>query len=240
MFARDTESADCDCGSYTVEINKNLTNDETAVPYSWPMLVSVRYNCQGDGNNFAHCCTGTILSKSYILTSAKCVHGISTTSILSDNVTVLAGAHDRSGKGGISRTVDQIYVHPDWKITDECTDNIAILHISEPFDFTTNLRITRICRPRFVNSTNNDSLHIANGTLLIVTGWNSTASLGSIRSEPWKQVTFHSVNRRHLLCAEKVINADKMFCSQFQEDKIGQPIAIAYLFNLKEIVYFIF
>ncbi|CAF4428763.1 unnamed protein product, partial [Adineta steineri] len=65
----DNRNRSCGCGFKNVEINEENNNPEEAIPYSWSMIVSIRYDCKQNGDPSTHCCSGTILNNRYVLTA---------------------------------------------------------------------------------------------------------------------------------------------------------------------------
>jgi len=61
------KKAPCGCGQTDVNLTiSGIIGGEAAIKNSWPMIVSLQYNDQ-------HICGGTILSDSFVLTSATCL-----------------------------------------------------------------------------------------------------------------------------------------------------------------------
>ena len=90
----------CGCSKTNVELG------EQSIPYSWSMIVSVQYDYLHNGNSSIHICEGTILTDSFILTSANCVK-----TIMKDVKKNQISIRDEKSQ---ERKVDKILIHPNW------------------------------------------------------------------------------------------------------------------------------
>ncbi|CAF1340657.1 unnamed protein product [Rotaria magnacalcarata] len=222
QFKCNKQFVPCGCGLNHVDMSNNLIYSGEVVPYSWSMVVSLQYDCHHDGNIAAHCCTATILSESYVLTSAQCVDRIDSSSILAGKVSVLAGVHTRSEQDGTVRTIDHIYIHPKWtRMSDGYINDIAILHLSEPFDFDKNIYITRTCPSSRLNFLNEDIKYTEHETFLSIVSWNSTQTTGSLSSETLQQIAMYFNKQRDSRCDASIKNAEMQFCAEVQENMKG-------------------
>ncbi|CAM4814297.1 unnamed protein product [Rotaria magnacalcarata] len=191
----------CGCGLKNVEMNVHIANGEDAIPYSWPMIVSLRYDCLNNGNVSTHCCSGTILSASYILTAAHCVENINESSLL---------------------LVDQIFIHPNWTAhVNGFRNDIAILHLTESLDFSTNLLIARTRLPSQSNSTNDITKYPPSNSSLVVIGWNFRTTLNSTARDILQQATLISIHHNHSSCAASINHIETQFCAGRYEDCKG-------------------
>lgn len=213
-FKCDKRSVPCGCGLNNVEMSPYLNYNQEAVPHSWPMLVSIRFDCHHSGQAMTHCCTGTILSESYVLTSASCFDKMNRSSILSDNVFVLAGIHNSSEKQYRTfRMVDQIYIHSDWiKHSNTFLNDIAIIHISEPFDFVIDGFILPTCRPSRLNSSTYHINYPVDDSFLAIVGWNS------LETPTLRQTAIYSMNHKYPVCATYIKNVEVQFCAHSFRD----------------------
>ena len=115
--------------------------DEDDTSPTWPTLVSVRYDCRRTGDSRTHCCTGTILSESYIFTAAHCVEQFD-----HDGMTVVAGVDNRSVAEQVIRTVDRIIMQPNRTFArGRSREAVALLHLSSPLNFTDDGYIVPVC-----------------------------------------------------------------------------------------------
>ncbi|CAF4135531.1 unnamed protein product [Rotaria sp. Silwood2] len=212
-------SVPCGCGFKNVEMNAHIVSDKNAVPDSWPMIVSLRYDCLDNGNVATHCCSGTILSDSYILTAAHCVERIHASILLAGNVTIATGIYSRSKQFQTIRKVDQIVIHPNWtRLVNGLRDDIAILHLAEPFDFTTNLLIGRTCLPPQLNSTNDIVKYPPSNISLVMIGFNFDENSNYTASDVIQQATLLSIYHNHSTCAKSINHIETQFCAEVYKD----------------------
>ncbi|CAF3640962.1 unnamed protein product [Rotaria socialis] len=204
----------CGCGLKNVEMNVHIANGEDAVPHSWPMIVSLRYDCLNNGNVSTHCCSGTILSDSYILTAAHCVENMNESSLLLGKITIATGIYSRSQQCQTIRKVDQIFIHPNWTAhVNGFRNDIAILHLTESLDFSTNLLIARTCLPSQSNSTNDITKYPPSNSSLVVIGWNFRTTLNSTARDILQQATLISIHHNHSSCAASINHIETQFCA---------------------------
>lgn len=200
----------CGCASNNVEINARIINGEEAIPYSWSMIVSIRYDFFHDGNSLRHACSGTILSNSYILTSVNCLQEVSHNIQLA-NVTIAAGIHRRSQPIQIIRKIDDIIIHPNWTNVWNSDYDIALLHLTEPLDFKINSLITRTCLSKQYPS---------NNTTLAVVGWGRT-SINEDDSDILRQIIVSSIDSNNTKCTNQITNPIRQFCTGLYKDDSG-------------------
>lgn len=218
----------CGCGPKNVEINARVISGEEAVPYSWPMIVSIRYDLFHDGNFLRHACGGTVLTDSYILTTASCLEEF-ISRIESANVTIAAGMHRRSQPVQIVRHVDQIIVHPNWTSAQSNDYDIALLHLSDPLNIGMYLFITRTCLPAQLHpSEDPDEYHLTGATLAVV-GWGRSTLFG-YDSDPLRQTVITSTNVNNAKCANHTMNSRRQFCTASHSDSTGQRLLTFVLF----------
>jgi endopeptidase E len=201
----------CGCGYSNVEINARVINGEEAVPYSWSMIVSLRYDFFHDGNFVRHACGGTILTDSYILTAASCLEGIGG-DIKSANVTIAAGIHKRSQSIEIIREVDDSLIHPNWTGSWHNDYDIALLHLSEPLDFQMNSFISRTCLSSQLYNPEELLRYPPINTTLAIVGWGRTVLFGD-DSDILRQIIVSSIDPNHTKCTDKVVDPIRQFCA---------------------------
>ena len=98
------------------------------LPYTSSMIVSVRHKNEINTHGY----TGTILSESYILTAAHYVDS------LSDDLIVTYKSEENLVK------IDRVYIHPKLKDYHRYRkDNIALLRLSNPLNFTVHRQLSR-------------------------------------------------------------------------------------------------
>jgi hypothetical protein len=200
----------CGCGRRHVQISE--TNITEAIPYSWSMIVSIRLN-----NQNKHSCSGSILSESYILTSASCIVNVS-----SFGITIVAGIHNYSEDDGIYRKVDRIYFHPDYTgLKDNNANDIAILHISQTLNFNNDLFIHRICLPHKYNALPDPIYYPLHGAHLIVIGWGLMNCENKIEQQVLQQVQIYSLNDLQENCYILNKHRNFQFCAGFNNGNTG-------------------
>ncbi|UJR25720.1 hypothetical protein I4U23_007071 [Adineta vaga] len=210
----------CGCGHTNVEVNARIISGEEAVPFSWSMIVSLRYDFIHNGNTMMHVCGGTILTESYILTAANCLDEIQGDIKLA-NLTIAAGIHRRSQPRQIIRDINQVIIHPNWTGSwNRYENDIVLLHLSEPLDFLQNSFITRTCLPTQLN-TDEELIHNPpSGTNLVVAGWGRTVSHGD-ESDILRQLVVISLDNNHTKCRNIISNPNSQFCAGQRDLSIG-------------------
>jgi secreted trypsin-like serine protease len=195
----------CGCGRRNVVLSPSaLVRSENALPYSWSMIVSIRI-----GTNNQHICSGTILEDSYILTAAHCLKNRS-----SKDITIEAGMYYRSENGAIIRQVDHIYIHPNYAVHSNLYMNdIAILHVSLPFDIDDDRNISRTCLPSINSQSMNAKKYLSNGTRLAISGWDITHMLRFPRSQILQQAEIYVIGGKNSNCSVSDNERQLQFCA---------------------------
>jgi hypothetical protein len=187
------------------------------------MVVSVRYDCHLQGDVPTHCCGGSILSESYVLTSARCVERIDSSMLESGKVTVATDVDSPSEQHRASRTVDQIFIHPNWaRVPIGSVNDIVILHLAKPIDFTTDTLCTRTCRPPQMNSSTNFMEYPTSGNLLYVVGWGRSGAVNSLILKKLRQATVYSVHEDDSICSRLIKDSKLQFCAGLRNDVQGE------------------
>jgi hypothetical protein len=211
IYECDKYTVSCGCGRRHVQIS--YSNNYEAIPYSWSMIVSIRLNYQNK-----HSCSGSILSESYILTSASCLANAS-----SSGITIVAGIHNHSEDSGIYRKVDQIFFHPDYLgIIDNHANDIAILHVTERLNFENNLFINQICLPKKYDGLPDPFFYPAPSTRLIVTGWGLMNCDNRTEQQLLQQVQLNAVDNSEKNCLILNNHRHIQFCAGLNEGNTGE------------------
>ena len=204
----------CGCGYNNVELTPSrIVGGEEAKPYSWSMVVSIRSRSTNQ-----HFCGGSILSASYILTAAHCVDDET-----ADAISIVAGIHNRSDTVSTIRYVDVIYIHPNWSSSSlERRNDIALLHLSEPFDFSNNAFLQRTCVPDIQSPTNLVEYPV-NRTRLAVIGWGLTrAGDSSSAPESLQQAEVFLMHHTDPVCSRALYDIEKQFCAALYQGGKGK------------------
>ncbi len=220
----DKKPAVCGCGYSNVEFPAaRIVGGEEAVPYSWSMLVSIRF-----GNTVRHSCSGTILDPSHILTAAHCVDEESPTE--PDQVSIAAGMHNRSEDSQTTRLVDRIYIHPNWNVSfSGYLYDIAILHLTIPYAFDRDPFVSTTCIPGFKLSTI-VSQYPTNSTELVVIGWGSTRLDSDSLMDTLRQAKVRVIDNEDTTCKSLIRDKEKQFCAGLNEGGKGSIITMDYNF----------
>lgn len=202
----DQKGISCGCGFKNVDINEQSNNPEEAIPYSWSMMVSIQYDCTGNGDPHTHCCSGIILNDRHILTAARCFNS---TLVNPDNMTIAASIHSLSQYCPTIRAVEKVFIHPDWTSTNEAMHNIAILRLAEPLNFSTDFILRQACFPSRMNSL----VDIENNTPLAVVGWRVLSSSSENTDKVIQQMIVHRLDSNDSLCARSIDDDEVLFCA---------------------------
>lgn len=208
----DIQKVRCGCSVRNVVLSSTrIIGGEEAVPHSWSMTVSVRLN-----NSEQHSCGGSILSQSYVLTSAHCVNDA-----LPLKVSVAAGMHDLIQDFFPLRYVHEIFIHPNWNRSDDTYQNdIAILYLLPPLPVDGSENLVRTCVP--YTSSMND-------THLAIVGWGSTQNDNNSMSATLQQASMYTQDTDDSLCSQTIYDAEKQFCARMQRG--GKEYGLSIIFE---------
>lgn len=195
----------CGCGLKNVDLRDDNDHPVEAIPYSWSMMVSIRYDCLGNGDSTTHCCVGTILNDRYILTTARCLKS----RLLPGNITIAAGIHRLSQHSPSVRVVDQWFIHPNWTSNDAVIHDIALLRLAEPLNFHTDFIIRKTCFPFPMNT----ALPMKNRTNLVAVGWSAWNQSNDNINKVVQQMNVHVMNSSDAFCARSVANDQLFICT---------------------------
>ena len=108
-----------------VEETSKILGGVQAAPGAWPWIAALLYG--NDSNVFsAQFCSGVLIDKSWVLTAAHCVQGMSAPAIQ-----VAVGAYDLTRFTGSRTPVKSIRIHPQFSSTSLYND-IALVELSVP------------------------------------------------------------------------------------------------------------
>lgn len=118
------------CGAF---LETRVINGILATQGMFPWLVRLLVYVQ---ESSPATCGGTIITKSHILTAAHC---IMVKNKLVPKVEIIYGAVDTKSKYAIKTQAKSVALHPRFT-SDEYHDDIAVLRVPKPFEFTENVR----------------------------------------------------------------------------------------------------
>lgn len=208
------DNVSCGCSLTAVQLTPSrIVGGEEAKRYSWSMIVSIR-----DRSTDRHFCGGSILDESHIITAAHCVDVAKPDAIL-----IAAGIHNLTEAYPTIRYVDTIYIHPNWSsFSGEFQNDIALLRLSRPLNFTTDDFVRRTCVPESQSPANLVE-YPANHTRLAVIGWGRTRQ-GDSSSSPsnLQQVEVFLIHHTNPICSEALYNIETQFCAGLDDGGKGE------------------
>ena len=108
-----------------IDATSKILGGVQAAPGAWPWIAALLY--ANDSNVFsAQFCSGVLIDKSWVLTAAHCVQGMS-----AQGIQVAVGAWDLTAFTGSRTPVKSIRIHPQFSSTSLYND-IALLELSVP------------------------------------------------------------------------------------------------------------
>ncbi|MEQ2253424.1 hypothetical protein ILYODFUR_031931, partial [Ilyodon furcidens] len=204
---------------------KRIVGGRSAEPglFPWQVLLSVEDLSRVPEDRWFG--SGALLSESWILTAAHVLRSqrrdTSVVPVVPDHVKVFLGLHSiRDKHSSTSRSVDQIFLHPDFQPSNYNND-IALLRLSERVEF--NRMVLPICLPP-AHSQDHPSLLLPH-SLGLVAGWgisnaSSTPSPSLLTSDLLQYVKLPVVpldecRASYTLRSVSYNITDNMFCAGF-------------------------
>lgn len=206
VYRCDKSVASCGCGRRNVIFSpaQLAIGDHEATAYSWSMVVSIRVE-----ETNKHSCSGSILSDSFILTSATCLAGIPSYGLI-----VVAGLHRQSDETGTRRRVDRVYLHPNYTgVRDNYAHDVAVLHVSEPFDLQNDMYVSSTCLFEKGSWSSNPIYYPWAGSKLAVVGWGTMKCLNDREYEALQQLEVHSTDYYEKTCYIRDEHRGVQFCA---------------------------
>ena len=188
-----------------VEETSKILGGVQAAPGAWPWIAALLY--ANDSNVFsAQFCSGVLIDKSWVLTAAHCVQGMS-----AQGIQVAVGAYDLTRFTGSRTPVRSIRIHPQFSSTSLYND-IALVELSVP----SSIQPITLFSGESVDNTPPSLL----GKLVTVLGWGVADSTTSwYYPEILRQVSLPVV--ADSTCNDIYINPvlPSQFCSGYWEGK---------------------
>ena len=188
-----------------VEETSKILGGVQAAPGAWPWIAALLY--ANDSNVFsAQFCSGVLIDKSWVLTAAHCVQGMS-----AQGIQVAVGAWDLTAFTGSRTPVKSIRIHPQFSSTSLYND-IALVELSVP----SSIQPIALFSGESVDNTPPSLL----GKLVTVLGWGVADSTTSwYYPEILRQVSLPVV--ADSTCNDIYINPvlPSQFCSGYWEGK---------------------
>ncbi|EGX96203.1 chymotrypsin-like proteinase 5A precursor [Cordyceps militaris CM01] len=148
-----------------------------------PYMISIRK----DG---AHQCGGSLISKYYVLTAGHCLMNF-----VPRSLTVVAGSNSLK-EGGVERNVSKGITNPDFDSIKQIND-IALLKLSEPFEFTDAIKPIALFRKQDIKA----------GTNVSAYGWGYTSWPGTARPSELSVVNIETTSAA--ACRDRWFNYNK-------------------------------
>lgn len=142
----------------SLPVERVIDGVDTSIEYA-PWVVSLQYLGY-------HFCTGTLVTRRHVLTTANCVY-----TMLPKLIFVQVGSASRTNPGeGLLKAVTNIMVHPNASVPLPNDNDIAVLTLKYPISISTRVRPIAVAHPE------NDLT--ANQTV-ILTGWQVGSGTGN-------------------------------------------------------------
>jgi secreted trypsin-like serine protease len=204
-------NASCGCSTSSTLLTR-IVGGETAAQGSWSWAVSLRYY----GSHF---CGGSVLSPLFIITAAHCIQDITT----AGSVTIVVGSvtldTSSSNKFYQTRSIVQIYKHPNYDPNTQSND-LALLRLSSPLNMTVG-NIKPICLPSGTTPQPPDNID------MIAVGWGVTSMFSNIVSSTLQQVTVQSISKTSRDCLMILYDSQLQFCAGISTGGKGNTSMLA-------------
>ena len=213
IYECDRNVVSCGCGQHPVQfLQSRILNGEQAIPYSWSMVVSIRFR-----GSEKHVCGGSILGESHILTSASCIADAPVFGI-----TIAAGTHNYSEGYAAHARVDGIFIHPGYTgSVDHYINDIAILQLSQPLDLPLDTYLARTCISPASSALPNPIYYPSSEALLAVVGWGYTNYENRTEPHTLHQAEVNAANFSDPNCAVLEGNHGVQFCAGVEQGGKG-------------------
>ncbi|CAF3032307.1 unnamed protein product [Rotaria sp. Silwood2] len=195
LYQCDTNAL-CGCSTSFTLVSR-IAGGETAGRQSWSWTVSLR-------SHGKHFCGGTILSPSFIVTTALCIkdiYDLKSITILAGSLTLKPSSNDLSQV----RSIDRIYQHPDYN-SDLLTNDLALIRLCSPLNMKYG-NIKPICLPPDTVPQPPDNIS------MIALGWGKTSMWTHEFSSTLRQVTVQSIASTYSGCKDLISDSKLQFCA---------------------------
>lgn len=153
--------------------------------------------------NFGHFCGGSLISNRWIATAAHCVNNANAA-----DITVRAGSTNKN-KDGQLRNVKQIIVHEQYTPTISYDYDVALLELTEPFQFSNKISTIKLADESKTLTINQDCL---------VSGWGTTKD----NKQPFQHLKSAMVSLVGITPCRKMLYpsevSDRMLCAGGHQD----------------------
>ncbi|XP_019640665.1 PREDICTED: trypsin-like [Branchiostoma belcheri] len=184
------------CYAAAEENGDRIVGGTTATRGQFPWQASLQ-------EHHSHFCAGTLLNSEWVLSAAHC-------EVSASSLTVVLGEHDLSGQHNdheqvkhVSRVIVHPYYHPN-----TVDNDIMLIQLRSP------VTINSWVSPATVPSS-----MVADGTVLTVTGWGNTVSLGIDYPDRLQKVNVPVINHSTCNGANSYDGAitSNMFCAGYMD-----------------------
>lgn len=165
---------------------------------SWPWMVSLRQWGH-------HICGGVIISSSYILTAAHCIHSTG----LSVAIGIIKQSNLTSTDDRI-RAITKVYLHSNWN-AEKMYNDLAILHLEHPLS---GKLLNKICLP-----TKFDNLSINSEVIAIGFGREKQSSIRS--SDNLRQIKLRILSPTSQTCKDELTDLHTQICAGLETSHQG-------------------
>ncbi len=183
------------------------------------MIVSIHV-----GTSHPYICSETILEDCDVLTTAHCL-----TNYSSRDITIEADMYYRSEIGIVIRSVDRIRIHSNYTVnSDAHINDIAISHLSLPFDVEDERDISQTCLPTINKQWINATQYPPKDIRLVISRWDITDTFRSPRSKMIQQTQVYVTDDRCSQCSVRDNQRSHQFCAGYRGSANSNRLIITF------------